>query len=142
MKYLVPVARASVENAERMAAAFIKHRCTTRQAGQLYAAWRADLVGAVFEDANLEGADLDRVNARNANFREANLEYASMISGNFAGADFTGARLRNASLSRARLPAADLSNARGLSQEQLASACGDDATQLPRGLTIPQCTLD
>jgi ParB family chromosome partitioning protein len=40
MKYLVPVARVSVEDAERMAAAFIKHRCTTRQAGQLYAAWR------------------------------------------------------------------------------------------------------
>jgi len=40
MKYLVPVARVNIEDAERLAAAFIKHRCTTRQAGQLYAAWR------------------------------------------------------------------------------------------------------
>jgi ParB family chromosome partitioning protein len=40
MKYLVPVTRVSVEDAERMAAAFVKHHCTTRQAGQLYAAWR------------------------------------------------------------------------------------------------------
>jgi ParB family chromosome partitioning protein len=40
MKYLVPVARISVEDAERMAAAFVKHHCNTRQAGQLYAAWR------------------------------------------------------------------------------------------------------
>jgi hypothetical protein len=40
MKYLVPVARVKVDHCERMAAAFAKHRCDTRQAGQLYAAWR------------------------------------------------------------------------------------------------------
>ena len=40
MKYLVPAARASLEDCERMAAAFIKLRCGTREAGQLYAAWR------------------------------------------------------------------------------------------------------
>jgi ParB family chromosome partitioning protein len=40
MKYLVPVARGSVEDCERLAAAFVQHRCNTRQAGQLYAAWR------------------------------------------------------------------------------------------------------
>ena len=40
MKYLVPVARISLEDGERMAAAFAKHHCDTRQAGQLYAAWR------------------------------------------------------------------------------------------------------
>ena len=40
MKYLAPVARVNVEDCERMAAAFVQHRCDTRQAGQLYAAWR------------------------------------------------------------------------------------------------------
>lgn len=40
MKYLVPVARISVDDCERMAAAFARHRCDTRQAAQLYAAWR------------------------------------------------------------------------------------------------------
>ena len=40
MKYLVPVARVSVDDCGRMAAAFARHRCDTRQAGQLYAAWR------------------------------------------------------------------------------------------------------
>jgi ParB family chromosome partitioning protein len=40
MKYLVPVARVSAEDCQRMAAAFVKYRCDTRQAGQLYAAWR------------------------------------------------------------------------------------------------------
>jgi len=40
MKYLVPVARVNAEDCERMAAAFVKHRCDTRQAAQLYTAWR------------------------------------------------------------------------------------------------------
>jgi hypothetical protein len=40
MKYLVPVARVGAEDCTRMAAAFVAHRCDTREAGQLYAAWR------------------------------------------------------------------------------------------------------
>jgi ParB family transcriptional regulator, chromosome partitioning protein len=40
MKYLVPMARVDAEDCARMAAAFVEHRCDTRQAGQLYAAWR------------------------------------------------------------------------------------------------------
>ncbi len=40
MKFLVPVARISLEDCQRMAAAFVEHHCDTREAGQLYAAWR------------------------------------------------------------------------------------------------------
>jgi len=40
MKFLVPVARLNLDDCERMAAAFVQHHCNTRQAGQLYAAWR------------------------------------------------------------------------------------------------------
>src|SRR6059036_438489 len=40
MKYLVPVARGSLEDCQQMAAAFARHKLTSRQAGQLYAAWR------------------------------------------------------------------------------------------------------
>ena len=40
MKYLAPVARVSVEDCQRMAAAFATHRWNTREAGQLYMAWR------------------------------------------------------------------------------------------------------
>jgi ParB family transcriptional regulator, chromosome partitioning protein len=39
-KYLVPVARISLEQCERMAAAFVQCRCDSRQAAQLYRAWR------------------------------------------------------------------------------------------------------
>src|ERR1017187_5453117 len=35
MKYLVPVARVHVEDCERMAAAFVQHRCNSGQAGNL-----------------------------------------------------------------------------------------------------------
>jgi ParB family transcriptional regulator, chromosome partitioning protein len=40
MKFLVPTARQSLEDGQRMAAIFAEHHCTTREAGQLYAAWR------------------------------------------------------------------------------------------------------
>jgi ParB family chromosome partitioning protein len=40
MKCLVPVARQSLEDCRRMAAIFAEHHCDTREAGQLYAAWR------------------------------------------------------------------------------------------------------
>jgi ParB/RepB/Spo0J family partition protein len=42
MKFLVPVARQSLEDCQRMAAIFAQHHCDSRQAGQLYAAWRKD----------------------------------------------------------------------------------------------------
>jgi ParB/RepB/Spo0J family partition protein len=40
MKFLVPVARQSLEACQRMAAIFAEHHCDTREAGQLYAVWR------------------------------------------------------------------------------------------------------
>lgn len=40
MKYLGPVARLSLDDCERMAAVFVRLHCQTREAGQLYAAWR------------------------------------------------------------------------------------------------------
>jgi ParB family chromosome partitioning protein len=41
MKYLVPMARANAEACRRMAAVLATHRYSSREAGQLYAAWRA-----------------------------------------------------------------------------------------------------
>ncbi len=40
LKFLVPVARQSLEDCQRMAAIFARHHCDTREAGQLYGAWR------------------------------------------------------------------------------------------------------
>src|SRR5256884_5703977 len=40
MKFLVPVARSRPEDCQRLAEAFAAHHSTSREAGQLYAAWR------------------------------------------------------------------------------------------------------
>jgi ParB family chromosome partitioning protein len=40
MKFLVPAVRISLEACQRMAAIFAQYHCDTREAGQLYAAWR------------------------------------------------------------------------------------------------------
>jgi ParB family transcriptional regulator, chromosome partitioning protein len=40
LKFLVPVARQSLEACQRMATIFAQHHCDTREAGQLYGAWR------------------------------------------------------------------------------------------------------
>src|SRR6202166_3015367 len=40
LKFLVPVARQSLEQCQRMAAIFSQLHCDTREAGHLYAAWR------------------------------------------------------------------------------------------------------
>jgi ParB family chromosome partitioning protein len=40
LKYLVPMARQNLEDCQRMAAIFAQYHCETREAGQLYAAWR------------------------------------------------------------------------------------------------------
>jgi ParB family transcriptional regulator, chromosome partitioning protein len=40
LKFLVPVARQSLEDCQRMATIFAQHHSDTREAGQLYGAWR------------------------------------------------------------------------------------------------------
>jgi ParB/RepB/Spo0J family partition protein len=40
MKFLVPMARQSLEACQRLATVFAEHHCDTREAGQLYGAWR------------------------------------------------------------------------------------------------------
>jgi ParB family chromosome partitioning protein len=40
LKFLVPVARQSLEDCQRLAAIFTQHHCQTREAGQLYMGWR------------------------------------------------------------------------------------------------------
>ena len=40
LQYLVPTARTSQKDCEKLAAAFLDCHCDTRQAGQLYAAWK------------------------------------------------------------------------------------------------------
>jgi len=55
------------------------------------------------------------------------------------GAFLQGANFRNADLTGANFSGAELDRAGGLTQSQLNKACGDQATTLPAGLSIPAC---
>ena len=56
LKLLVPMARQSLEDCQRMAGIFAQHHCDAREAGQLYAAWRrgsAPIRKRILDDAEL-----------------------------------------------------------------------------------------
>ena len=116
----------------------------------------ANMAGAVLTNADLRGANLadarlDAVRVHGANFSGANLqranlrmlEYVKRLT--FAGADARNAIFRHAFLggvdfSDADLRGADFTRATGLTNAQLARACGDERTILPPGLSIPHCS--
>jgi uncharacterized protein YjbI with pentapeptide repeats len=100
---------------------------------------QADLTIAIADRANFTGANLSLTNmfgarATGANFTGANLDGAQLVGAYFGSSRFDGARMEGANLS-----GAELAEARGLTQEQLNTACGDATTALPAGLTISRC---
>ena len=97
---------------------------------------KANLGGANLQEANLDDANLQEANLFGANLREANLAGANLRGANlvFASlqeANLRGANLQRAGLSFANLEGADLTEAKGLTREQLDEVCGDDGTKLP-----------
>ncbi|MCH2458980.1 MAG: pentapeptide repeat-containing protein [Henriciella sp.] len=100
---------------------------------------QSDMQLSTFDNWNLRGTNLSVTNMfgvrfNSSNFSDANLESATLVGGYFGSSNFSGARLAGANLS-----GADLHLARGLTQAQLSQACGDQATRLPAGLSIPRC---
>lgn len=115
-----------------------------------------DNVSAV--GASFALAELPRASFKGALLINANFEKAELGRADFSGAVLTGARFALANLSRAELGKAkfeggldfsraflfltrieglDLSSSTGLEQEQIDLACGDAATKLPSGFTVP-----
>lgn len=90
--------------------------------------------GANFSRADLSVADLFGGRFTGASFAHARLRDANLVGAYFGGADFSGADLAGAILS-----GAELETARGLTQAQLDTACGDQDTRLPGRLRIPVC---
>jgi uncharacterized protein YjbI with pentapeptide repeats len=82
---------------------------------------RARLPGAYFKGAELSGAYFRAAQLQRADFRSARLQDADFRSAQLQGANFSGV---------------DLTQTRGLSQEQLDSAICDEGTTPPPGLTI------
>ena len=91
--------------------------------------------GANLRGRNLRHARAVRAFLANADLREADLSWVDL-----EGANLQGANLSEAHLQGANLTGTNLQNAKGLTQEQLARACGDTQTKLPPGLSIKLCS--
>ena len=99
----------------------------------------ASLKGADLVGASLEGADLSEAKFDGANFRWARLENADLRWATLKGANLSKAMLVGVDLSNTKLEGVDLSEVYGLTRLQVSSACGDEHTRLPDGLTIRTC---
>ena len=103
---------------------------------------KSEMSRAVLEQANLRGADLKKAEFSRAHFAGADLTNASFNFANVARTEFNGAKLDGVDMAGAytylmRIEGTDLSATRGLTQDQLDIACGDDRTKLPAGLAVP-----
>jgi uncharacterized protein YjbI with pentapeptide repeats len=94
----------------------------------------SDFSGADLDDAKLVLTCLSHANLRDTKLRRADLSGANLFDAKLDGADFSGALLSSTSLK-----SADLRRSKGLTQAQLASACGDAGTRLPAGLSVKAC---
>lgn len=86
----------------------------------------AGLAQSRFVDADLRGADFRSAKLHGTHFRDVELD-----GSNFTSAVFQDTRFRGA----------DLTFVKGITQEQLAGACGDDVT-LPRDMTLEPCDTE
>jgi uncharacterized protein YjbI with pentapeptide repeats len=111
-------------------------------AGRNYAGARlreADLSLSVFNKVDFAGADMRDVNGYGALFVGANLKGVDLTNATLVGSLLKGANFRGAKLDGVNFSGAEMDKALGLKRAQLAHACGDDATKLPRGLRLPAC---
>lgn len=100
---------------------------------------QADLSLSTFDKARFAGTNMSIVNgfglrAEDADFSKVNFADAMLVGGLFGGSDFSAATFDNANLS-----GSDFETAKGLTQTQLNTACGDASTKLPKGLNLPAC---
>ena len=100
---------------------------------------QADLSATVMNHTVFAGGDLRDVNAYGGVFSSSVFSGANLTHASFVGTYLQGANFRGATLEGTNFSGAEMSHARGLTQRQLDSACGDEATTLPAGLRIPRC---
>ena len=101
--------------------------------------------GDSLRGANLRGVDLREVNLRDADLRDVDL--GEIMWNDLSMADLIGVyvdgyvsehpNLGSADLRGANLSGADLTGAKGLPQEQINLASGNDNTNLPEGINPP-----
>jgi uncharacterized protein YjbI with pentapeptide repeats len=100
---------------------------------------QADFSAAVMNHTSFAGADLRDVNAYGAVFTGTNFAGANLTNASFVGTYLEGANLRGANLAGVNFSGAEMDRTIGLTEAQLAGACGDSTTTLPRGLHLRTC---
>lgn len=100
---------------------------------------QADLSLAVMNRTRFSNADLRDVEAYGGVFSSSSFVGADLTHASFVGAYLDGANFSGTTLEGTNFAGASLQRATGLSQGRLNRACGDEATQLPPGLSIPRC---
>lgn len=100
---------------------------------------QADFSLATADRTRFHGANMSLTNFFGARLSSADLSETNLEGTTFVGAYLGGARMNGAVLAGANFSGAEMASAIGLSQAQLNTACGDAATTLPAGMTIPIC---
>jgi len=99
----------------------------------------ARMVFSIFVQTNLTRANLGDAILTVTDMRQANLAGANLSRANLGSADLRGVDLTGAYLDRTILYRTKLIGAKGLTQEQLDTACGNETTILPPGLIVRPC---
>ncbi len=100
---------------------------------------QADLSLVVMNRTRFDNADLRDVEAYGGVFSGSSFAGADLTNASFVGTYLEGANFRGATLDGANFSGASFRRATGLLQSQLNRACGDEATRLPSGLSLPRC---
>jgi uncharacterized protein YjbI with pentapeptide repeats len=93
-----------------------------------------NLAGAKFDDAIALYMCMSYANFSGASFQNTYLTGTNLVHSDLSGADLTGAKLDIASLK-----GAELATVKGLTQDQLDTACANEDTKLPAGLNPEFC---
>lgn len=98
---------------------------------------RASLRFATLSGAELKGADLSSADLTDARLDGADLTDTNLCQAILDGTTFAGAKLAGANVS-----GTDLTQARDLTQEQIAASLGDAYTLLPQNLELPRSWIE
>ena len=93
--------------------------------------------GANLGEARLQGAYLVKAQLQGVNLFGTQLQGADLREAQLQGAYLREAQLQEADLGETQLQGADLRETQNLTQAQIDTACLDEHTQLPAGLTRP-----
>ena len=102
---------------------------------------QADMGLGIFNGTTFAGGDLRDINGSAALFGHVSFAGTNLTNANFVGAYLEHANFKGAILDGVNFSGAEMATAAGLTQHQLDRTCGDEATELPRGLRIPRCQV-